>query len=149
MSIGDLNKKFGWIWLLIGPLMGMYITGQFNSLGPAYASVMKEITIAGQNQSLYMGEPVIRTANRLLHVHGALLAFLNIVYGFSIDSVPLSDKTKKLGSILAVAGAVLVTLGFYFLQVASLREFGFPLRVLGGIGLVVAIVIIAFGELKK
>ena len=149
MAIGDLNKKFGWLWLLIGPLMGLYITSQFNSLGAAYAAATKEVMIAGQNLTLYMGETGIRGANRLLHVHSALLAFLNIVYGLSIDSVLLSDKTKRLGSILAVAGAVLVTLGFYFLQVASLRELSFPFRVLGGTGVVVAIVILAFGQFKK
>ncbi len=149
MAIGDLNKKFGWLWLLIGPLMGLYITSQFNSLGAVYAAATKELAIAGQNLTMYMGETGIRGANRLLHVHSALLAFLNIVYGNSIDSVLLSDKTKRLGSILAVAGAVLVTLGFYFLQVTSLRELGFPFRVLGGTGVVVAIAILAFGQFKK
>ncbi len=54
MATGDLNKKFGWIWLLIGPLLGMYITNQFHSLGAAYASVMKEVMIAGQNVTMYM-----------------------------------------------------------------------------------------------
>ena len=149
MAIGDLNKKFGWVWLLIGPLMGLYITSQFNSLGAAYGAIMREITIAGQNVTLYMGEPGIRTANRLLHVHSGLLSIVNIVYGMSIDSVPLTEKTKKLGSILAVVGAILLTLAFYFLQVASLRDLGLPFRVLGGAGLIAAIVILASGEFKK
>ncbi len=82
-------------------------------------------------------------------MHSGLLAILNIVYGLSIDNVALSDKTKKLGSILAVVGAILVTLGFYFIQVMSLSSLGFPFRILGGISLVVAIVIIAVGQLKK
>ncbi len=149
MAIGDLNKKFGWIWLLIGPLMGLYITNQFHSLGAAYAAATREVSIAGQSLTLYMGEGALRTPNRLLHVHSALLAFLNIFYGLNIDSVKLSDNTKRLGSILAVAGAILVTLGFYFLQVMSLSSLGFPFRVLGGISLVVAIVIIAAGQFKK
>ena len=149
MAIGDLNKKFGWIWLLIGPLMGLYITSRMTSLGAAYAAATKEVTIAGQNVTLYMGEPGIRLANRLLHVHSALLAILNIVYGLSIDSVNLSDKTKRLGGILAVAGAILVTFAFYFLQIVSLRSLAVPLRILGGISLLVAIVIIAVGQLKK
>lgn len=149
MAVGDLNRKFGWIWLLIGPLMGLFITGQFNRLGAEYASVTQEVMIAGQNVALYMGEASPRIANRLLHVHGALLAVLNIIYGMGIDAVPLSDKTKRLGSILAVIGAILVTVGFYTLQVASLGVLSFPLRVLGGIGLVVAVVIMAAGELKK
>ncbi len=134
---------------MIGPLLGMYIGSQLNSLGAAYAAVMEEVTVAGQNLTLYMGEGPLRGPHRLLHAHGALLAFLNIVYGLSIDNVALSDKSKKLGSILAVVGAVLVTLGFYFLQVMPLNAFGFPFRVVGGISLVVAIVIIAFGQLKK
>ena len=149
MAIGDLNKKFGWIWLLIGPLMGLYITSRMTGMGAAYNAATREVMIAGQNVTLYLGEPGIRVANRLLHVHSGLLAILNIVYGFSIDSVNLSDKTKRLGSILAVAGAILVTFSFYFLQIASLRALGVPFRVLGGISLVVAIVIIAVGQLKK
>lgn len=149
MVIGDLNKKFGWVWLLIGPLMGLYIGSQFNSLGAVYASVMKELTIAGQNLTLYMGEGPLRAPNRLLHVHSALLAFMNIVYGMNIDNIAMSDKTKKLGSILAIVGTVLVTLGFYFLQVADLRDLGFSFRVLGGISVVAALIIMVVGELKK
>lgn len=67
----------------------------------------------------------------------------------SIDSVSLSDRTKRLGSVLAVAGAILVTIGFYFNQVMPLRELGLPLRVLGGISVVVAIVVMAAGQFKK
>lgn len=67
----------------------------------------------------------------------------------SIDSVPLSDRTKRLGSVLAVAGAILVTTGFYFNQVMPLRELSSPLRILGGISVVVAIVIMAAGQFKK
>jgi hypothetical protein len=149
MAIGDLNKKFGWVWLLIGPLMGLYITSRMTGLGAAYTAATKEVTIAGQNVTLYMGEPGVRLANRLLHVHSALLAILNIVYGLSIDSVNLSDKTKRLGSVLAVAGAILVTFAFYSLEIVSLRSVAIPLRILGGISLLVAIVIIAVGQLKK
>src|SRR5574341_1548078 len=149
MTIGKWNKSFGWMWLLIGPLMGLYITNQFHSLGAAYAAVMKEVTVAGQTLTLYMGEGPLRAPNRLLHVHSALLAFMNIMYGMSIDSVALSDKTKKLGGVLAIAGAILVTIGFYSLQVMSLSSLGFPLRVLGGISVVAAIIVLAVGEFKK
>ncbi len=148
MAIGDLNKKFGWVWLLIGPLMGLYITSQFR-LDPAYAAIREQVMIANQNLTLYMGEGLLRTPNRLLHVHSALLAFLNILYGMSIDSVALSDKTKRLGSVLAIAGAILVTMGFYAIRVVALGAVGFPLRVVGGIIVVAAIVILAAGELKK
>ncbi len=149
MAIGDLNKKFGWLWLLIGPLMGLFITSRMIEFGTAYSAATREVTIAGQNVTLYMGEPGIRVVNRLLHVHSGLLALLNIVYGLSIDSANLSDKTKRLGSILAIAGAVLVTFAFYFLQVSIFRSIAVPLRVLGGISLAVAVVIIAVGQLRK
>ncbi|MCE8427968.1 MAG: hypothetical protein J5U19_06230 [Candidatus Methanoperedens sp.] len=149
MVIGDLNKKFGWVWLLIGPLMGLYITSRMTGMGAAYNAVTREVMIAGQNVTLYMGEPGIRVVNRLLHVHSGLLAILNIVYGLCIDNVNLSDKTKRLGSILAVVGAILVTLSFFFLQVNPLRTLAVPFRALGGISLVVAIVIITVGQLRK
>ena len=149
MAIGDLNKKFGWIWLLIAPLMGLYITSRMTGMGSAYNAMTREVTIAGQNVTMYMGEPGIRVVNRLLHVHSGLLAILNIVYGLSIDNVNLSDKTKKLGSILAVMGAILVTFAFYFLQIISLRALSVPFRILGGISLLVAIVIIIVGQLKS
>ena len=148
MTIGDWNKKFGWIWLLIGPLMGLYMTGQFR-VDPAYTALREQVMIAGQNLTLYMGEGTLRASNRLLHAHSALLALLNIVYGMSIDNVPLLDKTKKLGSILAIAGAILVTLASFVSQVALLSDLGFPFRVLGGTSVVVAIIMLAVGELKK
>jgi hypothetical protein len=116
------------------------------ALGAAYTTATKEVTVAGQNVTLYLGEPGVRLANRL---HNALLAILNIVYGLSIDTVNLSDKTKRLGNVLAVAGAILVTFAFYSLEIVYLRSVAVPLRVLGGISLFVAIVIIAVGQLKK
>jgi len=42
-----------------------------------------------------------------------------------------------------------VTFGFYSIQVMSLSSLGFPLRVLGGISIVVAVLILAVGEIKK
>lgn len=149
MTIGNLNKKFGWLWLLIAPLMGMVISSQFNTKGVEYASIMNEVTIAGQSLTLYMGESFPRVLNRYIHVHGGLLAFLNILYGLSIDDVPLSDNTKKLGSILAVIGAIFVTLSFFVLMTTSLSSISLPLRALGGLGLVVSILILVVGELKK
>ena len=149
MTIGNLNKKFGWLWLLIAPLMGMVISSLFTTKGNEYASVMNEVTIAGQSLTLYMGESFPRILNRYIHVHGGLLAFLNILYGFSIDDVPLSDKTKKLGSILAVIGAIFVTLSFFVLMTPSVSSISLPLRVLGSLGLVVSILILVVGELKK
>ena len=149
MAIGDLNKKFGWLWLLIAPLMGLFISSQFLSRGQEYSSVTNTVTIAGESVTLYMGEAFPRIANRLLHVHGGLLALFNIIYGLSIDDIPLKEKTKRMGSILAVVGAVFLTFAFFSLQITVLSAIGLPLRVLGGISLVVAILILVVGEFKK
>lgn len=149
MGIGNLNRKFGWLWLLIAPIMGLIITALFNSRGSEYSSAMDNVTIAGENLELYMGHSFPRIVNRLVHVHAGLLAFLNIFYGMNIDSVPLNDKTRKLGSILAVVGTVFVTVAFYLFQFASLSAIALPLRILGGIGLVVAILILVVGEFKR
>ena len=111
MTVGDLNKKFGWIWLLV---------------------LLPLSLILGMQTFL----------NRPFHAHGGLLAFLNIFYGLSIDAVPISDKIKRIGSVLAILGTILVTIGFYSPQVESLPFFGGPL-ILG------AIVIMAYGQLKK
>ncbi len=130
MTAGDLNKKFGWLWILIAPLMGIYVTLQF------------------QNVEGY-GQAAVRSANRLFHAHSGLLAIINILYGYGIDETALADNSKKLGAYLAVAGAILVSLSFFALMVPSLGSIGFPSRVLGFISLFVAILILAAGMLKK
>ncbi len=111
MTVGDLNKKFGLIWLLI---------------------LLPLSLILGMQTFL----------NRPFHAHGGLLAFLNIFYGLSIDAVPISDKIKRIGSVLAILGTILVTIGLYSPQLESLPFFGGPL-------ILVAIVIMVYGQLKK
>ncbi len=126
---GSLNRKFGWLWLLLAPLMGMYITLQF------------------QNVEGY-GTAAVRTANRLFHAHVGILAFFNILYGKSIDGTGLAENTKKLGGYLAVVGTVLVSVSFLALLVQALQPIGFPSRILGFISILVAVLIMAVGELQ-
>ena len=117
MTAGDLNKTFGWIWLLI---------------------LLPISLLLGMN----MNVSALIVANRPLHAHSGLLAFLNILYGLSIDAVPISDKIKRIGSMLAILGTILVTIGFYSFQFESILFFGVPL-------ILVAIGIMAYGQLKK
>lgn len=79
MSAGDLNKGFGWIWLLIWLPISLLLGIGMNMSG-------------------------LNVVNRPLHVHSGLLAFFNIFYGVSIDAVPISDKTKLMGSLIAILG---------------------------------------------
>ncbi len=117
MTAGDLNKTFGWTWLLI---------------------LLPISLLLGMN----MNVSALNVANRPFHVHSGLLAFLNILYGLGIDAVPISDKTKRIGSVLAILGTILVTIAFYSFQVESLLFFGTPL-------ILVAIGIMVYGQLKK
>lgn len=117
MTAGDMNKGFGWIWLLIWLPLSLLLGIGMNMSG-------------------------LNVVNRPLHVHSGLLAFFNIFYGLSIDAVLISDKTKLMGSMLAILGTVLVTIGFYSFQVEWLIFFGVPL-------ILAAIVIMVYGQLKK
>lgn len=147
MAVGDLNKKFGWVWLLLTPLMGMFITFQFGKEG--YGARFQDVTIAGETLRAYMGESFARSINRLFHAHSGLLAVFNILFGMSIDEAALVDNTKKLGGILAIAGTVLVSLSFGLFAVRALSVLAFPFRIIGSISVIAAIAILAIGMLKK
>jgi hypothetical protein len=130
MSAGDLNKKFGWLWIIFAPLVGIYITLQFQN-------------VEGYSQGF------ARTGNRLFHAHSGILAIVNIIYGYGIDETALAENSKKLGGYLAVVGAILVSISFMGSLVPILGAVSFPSRVLGFISLFVAILILAVGQLKR
>jgi len=127
---GNLNKRFGWLWIVIAPLMGMYITFQF------------------QNVQGY-GDSFIRTGNRLFHAHAGILAIFNILYGYAIDEVKAAENSKKLGSYLAIAGTILVSLSFFALLVNALGPIGSPSRILGFISILVSVLILISAQMKK
>jgi hypothetical protein len=130
MTVGDLNKKFGWFWIIFAPLLGIYITFQFRN-------------IEGYAQGF------ARTGNRLFHAHSGILAIVNIIYGYGINEAVLADNSKKLGSYLAIVGTVLVSISFMGSLIPSLGAVGFPSRILGFISLFVAVLILAVGQLKR
>ena len=130
MTAGDLNKKFGWIWVIIGPLMGMFMIFKFQEA--AAQGIFQEYAAS-----------MTRTGYRHLHTHSALLAFFNILYGYGLDEIGLADNTKKLGSYLAIAGAILVPLSFVIGSISDIA------RLLGFISLVVAILVMAAGQITK
>jgi hypothetical protein len=130
MSVGDLNKKFGWLWILIAPLMGIYISFQFQN-------------VEGYAQGF------ARTGNRLFHAHAGILSVINILYGYGIDEVGLAENAKKLGAYLAIVGTLFVSLSFMGSIVSALGAISFPIRIIGFISLFVAILILASGMLKK
>lgn len=129
LAIGDLNKKFGWTWVLLTLIVGVFIT-----IKAADEAWLRSMT---------------RAYFRSGHAHMGLLAFLNLLYGLYIDNVPLAENVKRLGSILAVVGAIFTPLGIF--AGALLKE---PLLIgagkgLGGAALIVAVAILAYGQLKK
>ncbi len=122
MAIGDLNKKFGWLWLIITPLMGMYMSLQFKTAAETgYATF-------DFSKGLLVGESFAKLLNKVFHVHSGLLAFLNILYGGAIAEVQLAENTKKLGSYSAVLGAFLVSISLAPISPDAIRD---PTRILG------------------
>jgi hypothetical protein len=103
MSVGDFNKKFGWLWILIAPLMGIYISFQFQN-------------VEGYAQGF------ARTGNRLFHAHAGILSVINILYGYGIDEVGLAENAKKLGAYLAIVGTLFVSLSFMILASGMLKK---------------------------
>jgi hypothetical protein len=139
MTIGGINKKFGWLWLLIAPVMGMVITSSFQGGGYAY------ILEGGAG----VADTFQRMGNRMFHVHVGILALLNIIYGTAIDETKLGEGTKRLGAYLAVVGAILVSLSFFVSIMPSISTIGFPSRVIGFVALLSAILIVLAGKFTE
>jgi hypothetical protein len=140
MTVGDLNKKFGWLWIILGPTFGMIITFQFQKV-EGYAYFLE----GGAG----VADTFQRMGNRLVHAHTGLLSFLSILYGYGIDEVPLGEGVKKLGSYLTVVGVILVSISFFAIIAPVLGTIGGPSRTLGFLAILIAILILASGQLKK
>ena len=118
-NIGDTNIKFGWMWLLVFTMVGAGL----------------EIWLGLSN---FENESHVRDMITQGHVHGLLLAFLNIFYGAQIDGTNLSKKAKKIGSICAVSGMIIMSLALLT------SAFIDPLKYLAPIGGTLIIVSVAF-----
>lgn len=123
MEIGKKNISFGWVWILVGIILGA-IMGTWSFNGPLPSPI-------GDYTSLS------RRMLRLSHIAFIALAIINILYGYEIDKVKLRKKLKKIGSNCMIYGAILMPL---FLIVAMIFE---PFKYLTVIPVVLVIVSIA------
>jgi hypothetical protein len=127
MVIGDLNKRFGWIWLSIFVIVGFYIELQMGSME----------YLGNWRRELY----------RAMHAHGNLLAVVNLIYAVYLADANLSDSLKNWGSRLMVVGAVLIPIGIFGMTLAASPETIAPpiLTWLGALATIVAVLIMAKG----
>jgi len=131
MEIGKRNVSFGWLWILVGLLIGAVI-GMWSFNGPFPSPV-------GDYTSLP------RRMLRLSHIAFIALAMINILYGYEIDKIKLVNKLKKIGAYCMIWGAVLMPI---FLIAAVFFE---PLKYLTMISatlVIVAVLIMVVGKFR-
>lgn len=95
MNNGKLNIKFGWMWILLGIVSGMFL-GMFAFNGPLVLS---------DKMMDYASLP--RRVLRLDHISFLALGFLNIAYGVSVNILEI--KTSKFLSWLFIWGAIFMS----------------------------------------
>ena len=76
MEIGKKNISFGWIWMLLGIILGA-ILGMWSFNGP-FPSPLGDYT------------SLPRRLIRLSHIAFIALSIINILYGYEIDKIRLS-----------------------------------------------------------
>ena len=131
IRIGKKNISFGWVWILAGLLVGAFM-GMFAFNGPLPSPV-------GDYASLP------RRMLRLSHIAFIALAIINILYGYEIDKVSLKEKTKKVGSLFMILGAILMPI---FLIIAVFFEPAKYLTIIPAVLLILAIFIIVVGKFR-
>jgi len=137
MEKGRKNYIFGWFWLGIFMVVGFAMEIAL-ATNKEYAA-----NFSGEQGTIGYTRELIRAA----HAHGNLLSILNILYALFIDKTTLSDKLKGLGSWLAIIGAVLLPFGL--LGLSQGMEVAGALSALGGLTLIVAVFLIAFGNMGR
>jgi len=85
---GEVNVTFGWIWILVGLVVGMILG--LKAEGEHWLGGYSSLT---------------RRYLRLGHIAFIALAIINILYGKELVSASLSDTSKNLGSFLMIFGA--------------------------------------------
>jgi hypothetical protein len=128
MTVGDLNRRFGWFWLTIFVIVGFYIElrmGDSSYLG-------------NWRRELYRG----------MHAHANLLAVVNLIYAGYLADANLTESLKNWGSRLMVAGAMLIPLGIFGMTLAENPELISPpiLTWLGALATIIAVAIMAYGN---
>src|SRR3989344_7252200 len=132
MGIGKKNIVFGWVWILVGILIGA-VMGMWSFNGPLPSPVGE-----------YADLP--RRLLRLSHIAFIALAMVNILYGYEIDKVFLKEKTKRIGSLAMVWGGVLMPL---FLLAAVFYEPFKYLTMISAILIILAVSIMAIGQIRE
>lgn len=127
MEEGRINTVMGWVFLLLTLSLGGFL--MIKLADPAWAKD-------------YFGMP--RALLRVVHFHGALFAIVNIIYGLTIGKTSLPSSIKTLGSWLAILGILLYPLTLF---VAIFYPVLFNLVPLGGLSLIAAVAIMAYGQI--
>lgn len=128
-KIGSVNITFGWVWALLFLLCGAFLSWKMKD--PNWGT----------------GETLVMSGYfKAAHVHGLGLAFLNIFYGLTIGKGGTSDRVKQLGSLLAIAGAVIFSLSLSLIPFMKFLEYLMPL---GGLCVIAAVLIMVAGEFKS
>lgn len=131
MKISKWNKTLGWFWMALTVAIGMY----------SAMNVGEWASAAAQGDE---AARMTRTFVRHAHTMGIVGAVINVAYGYRIDKVPLGSGTRAAGGVLALLGMVGVTLVWPGMLVGVPE----PTAALVGVVLILAMVILGYGELK-
>lgn len=134
MTVGDLNKKFGWVLLLVFLSFGIYLGFKTGA--------------ARTEEDMVWLTSRTRKAFMIAHTHGTALAFLNIFYGMAIDGIALSDRLKRIGSYFAIIGAIVMpTALILWAYWASAKPY--MSAIISGVFTIIAVLILVYGLLSK
>ncbi len=126
IETGKFNRCIGWFWIALTIFIGMY---------------------SAMNIEHWIQNDMRMTKTMVRHAHtmGIIGAVINVVYGIRIGKVNLDDNLKKVGSILALLGMVGITL----IWPGILIGIPSPIAALIGIMLIVAVLILGYGEMSS
>jgi len=132
MKYGRLNIIIGSIVIVAGGIGGFLLGGTIDSL-------MRD----GVYNITY-----VRIFLRGSHTHSLLMAFYNLIFGSIIDSLILSDKAKRIGSVIASCSLLLpVGLGLRGITDGSMTFA--PVALTGGVLFIISSFFILIGTLRK
>ena len=127
MEEGRINVVVGWVFLLLGLIIGAFLMVKLAD--PVWAKAH---------------DAMPRALFRVVHFHGALFAMVNILYGLTIGQTALPNGIKALGGWLAILGIIFYPLTLF---AAVYYPVLFNLVPLGGLCLIGSVAIVAYGQL--
>lgn len=132
MKYGRLNIIIGSIVIVAGGIGGFLLGGTLDSF---VKDGVYNITL-------------VRIFMRGSHTHGLLMAFYNLIFGLMVDSLALSGKAKRAGSIIAACSLLLpVGLGLRGMTDGSMAFA--PISLVGGVLFIASSVFILIGAIRK